>query len=139
MKLQRKMRTGMEERVSAPVSPGNKQSVGVARRVQRSLPPIEEDGSQLRDGLALDPQAPRWRRRKEMENAVGEIEVKIADWSVRLNADSAVAECQRTTTVNEIEGEQAIAFSPDMKHPGVGLILADRACPALAPGWLAWA
>jgi hypothetical protein len=74
-----------------------------------------------------------------MESAVGESEVKIGDWSIRLYADSAVAECQRTTSVNEIEGEQAIAFGPDMKHPGVGLILADCARAALAPGWLPWA
>jgi len=92
MKLQRKMRTGMEERVSAPVSPGNKQSFGVAGRVQRSGPPIEGDRSQARDCVALDAQPTRWRRGKEVENAVGESDVKIGDWSIRLNADSAVAE-----------------------------------------------
>ena len=92
MKLQRKMRTGMEERVSTPVSPGKKQSFGVAGRVLRSRPPIEGDDSQARDCVALDAQPKRWRRGKEAENAAGESDVKIGDWSIRLNADSAVAE-----------------------------------------------
>jgi len=78
--------------VSAPVSPGNKQSFGVAGSVQRSGPPIEGDDSQARDCMALDAQLTRWRRRKQVESAVGESNVKIGDWSIRLNADTTVAE-----------------------------------------------
>ena len=38
--------------------------------------------------------------------------------------------------VNQIEGQQAVAFGPEMKHPGVGLIFDDPGRPALSPGGL---